>query len=120
MSSDLDRNRGDDGTTYSAEILYDYKVDGETYSSNRVGYGDYGSSNPSGARKVVNKYPEGLELEVFYMPDKPDESVLEVGIQKRTYFLPAFGAVFFVVGLAMFIFLPKLLNKQVESGRSRD
>jgi hypothetical protein len=77
VSSNLDSSRGDNGTTYSAEVLYDYKVDNTKYSSNRVGYGDYRSSNPSGARKIVNKYPKGKEVSVFYMPNDPEESVLE-------------------------------------------
>ena len=114
VSSAVDSSRGDNGTTYKAEILYDYEVNSTKYSSNRVGYGDYGSSNPSGARQVVNRYKEGLVVDVFYMPESPEESVLEVGIHKRTYFLPAFGLVFFLVGLGILLFLPKQLKKQAE------
>lgn len=116
VSSEVDSNRGDDGTTYSAEILYDFEVDGITYSSNRVGYGDYGSSNPSGARRMVNRYQEGSEVDVFYMPENPEESVLEAGVHSRTYFLPAFGLVFFLAGLGMLLFLPRLLRKEGEHG----
>lgn len=47
------------GTTYKAEIFYDYKVNGTKHSSNRVGYGDFSSSNPSCARSVANQYPAG-------------------------------------------------------------
>lgn len=113
-SSEIDKKRGDNGTTYSAEILYDYEVGGVTYSSNRVGYGDFGSSDPSWARKVVNRYPQGKEVTVYYMPDKPEESTLEKGVHKKTYLLPAFGSVFFLAGLAMFVYLPKLIAKQAE------
>lgn len=47
------------GTTYKAEIFYDYKVNGTKHSSNRVGYGDFSSSNPSCARSVANQYLAG-------------------------------------------------------------
>ena len=116
VSSEIDKRRKNNGTTYSAEILYDYTVDGEAFSSNRVSYGDLGSSNPSRARKIVNRYPKGSTVEVYYMPGKPEESVLETGIQKSTYFLPAFGSVFLIVGIAMFFFMPRILKGQAEQG----
>jgi hypothetical protein len=112
--SEVDSRGGHRGTSYFAEVLYDYEVDGAKHCSNRIGYGDYGYSNPNEARKTVNRYPKGKEVDVFYMPEKPEESVLEVGIHIRTYFLPTFGAVFFLAGLGMIVFLPKLRAKQAE------
>jgi hypothetical protein len=119
VSSSVDSRSGNKGTTYQAKVLYDYTVDGTQYSSNRIGYGDYGSSNPGHAREVVNQYPKGSKVEVFYMPDHPEESVLEPGIHLRTYFIPAFGAVFLFAGAGMFIFLPRILRKQAEQAHAR-
>lgn len=119
VSSHIDSISGDNGTTYSAEVLYDYTVDNTKYSSNQVALGSYGSSNPGAARQTVNEYPEGKEVSVFYMPNDPEESVLEVGIHGVTYFLPVFGAVFFLSGLGMFIFLPRLLEKQASKDLSQ-
>ena len=53
-------------------------------------------------------------MNVFYMPKKPGESVLEIGIHSRIYFIPAFGAGFFLMGLEMFVFVPNLLKKHAE------
>lgn len=110
VSSEIDTNRGDEGTTYSAEILYDYSVNEVLYSSNQINYGEISSSDPSSARKIVNRYSAGDEVKVFYLEGDPEESVLEPGITAGAFFLPSFGAVFFIAGVGMFIFLPKLLK----------
>lgn len=115
IQSDVETSRGNKGTTYQAEIMYDYEVDGSTYSSNRVGYGDYGSSNPSPARQMVNRYPKGKSVTVYYQEEDPEQSCLEPGIHGRTYFLPSFGAVFFFAGLAMWIYLPRVIRRQNQS-----
>lgn len=112
IHSDVETSRGNKGTTYQAEIMYDYEVDGSTYSSNRVGYGDYGSSNPSPARQMVNRYPKGKSVTVYYQEEDPEQSCLEPGVHGRTYFLPSFGAVFFFAGLGMWIYLPRVVRKQ--------
>lgn len=114
VSSDVDRHTSDDGTTYSAEVLYDYDVDGESYSSNSVSFGSYSSSSSSHARDIVRKYPKGSDVTVAYDPSKPESCILEVGVQLQTWFLPAFGLVFATIGGLMFVFLPILLRKQAE------
>lgn len=113
VSSQVDSKRSDKGgTTYHAEVLYEYLVEGQLQSSNRVAFGGYGSSDPSHARQIVNKYPPGSEVTVHYSPSSPGESVIETGISGRTFFLPGFGAVFFCAGLAMFIFFPAAIKRQ--------
>jgi hypothetical protein len=112
-SSSVAYHSGDDGGgTYHAEILYTFTVDGQTHSGNKVAFGDYGSSNPSHAQTIVNRYPKGTIVQVRYSPDDPDVCVLEPGLKAQAWAIPAFGLGFFTTGMLMAIFLPKLMSKQ--------
>ena len=117
VESSVERHRssgskGRSSTTYHAEILYEFTIDGTTYNGDRVAYGDYGSSNPSHARRVVNNYSQGKNVTVHYLPDNPEECLLEPGVKGQAFFLPGFGLIFFMVGSLMAVFLPKAIEKQ--------
>jgi hypothetical protein len=99
-------------STYHAEILYEFEVDGKTYNGERIAYGDYGSSNPSHARQLVNRYPKGKEITVYYMPGNPEECLLEKGVKAQSWFLPGFGLLFLTVGILIALYLPKALSIQ--------
>lgn len=111
--SSVERKRSsgsNSSTTYHAEILYEFTVNGTVLNGDRVAYGDYGSSSPAHARQVVNRYPRGKQVAVYYMPENPEECLLEPGLQTQAVFLPVFGAVFFGAGLLMAIKLPKQMR----------
>jgi hypothetical protein len=107
-------------TTYHAEILYKFILNDTTFNGNRVAYGDYGSSNPSHARQIVNKYPKNKIITVYYMPDNPEECLLEPGVKMQSWFLPAFGIIFFTVGCLMAIFIPRAIRKQEFSKQTEE
>jgi hypothetical protein len=96
--SEVDRRHDKDGTTYHADVMYEYTVDGTLYSCDRVSYGDYGSSNSSHARRVCNRYPQGQTVVVYYDPGDPEEAVLEAGRTWATFAVAGFGAIFALVG----------------------
>ncbi|KKL50012.1 hypothetical protein LCGC14_2309750 [marine sediment metagenome] len=108
------RNTGSRGssTTYHAEILYEFSVEGTTFNGDRVAYGDYGSGNSSHARRIVNRYPKGKSVTVYYMPDNPEECLLESGLKAQSWFLPGFGLLFFTVGSVMAVYLPRAMRKR--------
>ena len=109
--SKVDYSRSKDGPgTYKANVQYDFIVNGTSFHGDEVAYGDFGSSDSSRAHKISNKYPEGKEVTVYYLPEDPYECVLEPGMKAQAWFLAAFGFLFFIVGTAMFVFLPKLMN----------
>lgn len=114
------KNNGGTSTTYHAEVLYEFAVGGTTYNGNRVAYGDYGSSNPAHARRIVNQYPEGETVTVHYMPDDPEQSVLEPGVQMQAWILPGIGSVFLFAGCLMAAFLPGALRKQQAAAPETD
>ena len=111
QQSSVEYHRGNKGGgTYHAEVMYNFTVGGTTFSGNRVAFGDYDSSNPSHARGIVNRYPQGKAVTVFYSKDKPDVCVLEPGMKGQAWFMPAFGSIFFVVGGLMLVFLPRVMR----------
>ncbi len=109
---------GGTSTTYHAEILYEYSAEGTRFDGDRVAYGDYGSSSRGHARDIVDRYPEGKSVTVYYMPGDPDECLLEPGMKVQSWFLPGFGLVFFAVGSLMAILLPRAMRKQEASKRN--
>lgn len=76
----LEESRKDGTTHRSADIGYEYHLDGRTLAGSRVWIGDGYSSSPGNEfRAAVKRYPVGRQVRVHYDPQDPDESVLEPG-----------------------------------------
>ena len=97
--------------TYSFILRYEYDVDGTTHSGDSVDFGDYGSSSSSHAQGIVDRYPEGKEVVVYYMPDNPDVCVLEPGLKWSVWAGPVGGLVSLIAGLLMAVAVPMLTRK---------
>jgi hypothetical protein len=74
----LDRNR-ETGFRFEernfANIVYEYEVEGETYSNNLVAIGaDRGNFKVA---ETVARYPVGRRVTVYYNPDRRSDAVLE-------------------------------------------
>jgi len=102
------------GGTYHAEVLYQFTVDGQTHSGNRVAFGDFGSSSPSHAQNIVNRYSKGKSVRVHYRMGDPDTCILEPGLHWQALFLPGFGLIFFVAGALMAIYLPNTMKESAD------
>jgi len=87
-------------TTYYPKVGFQYQVDGRRYASSRIafGTGDTGGS-AKWARKVVNKYPVGKTVTVYYNPQDPQYGVLESGITWRSIIFLLAGIAFFAAGV---------------------
>jgi hypothetical protein len=104
-------SHGGGAGTYHAKLRYAFVLEGVTHSGSRVAYGDFGSSDPSHAQNIVNRYPVGKEVTVHYMPGDPDESVLEPGTNFGTWIVPLIGFAFATAGILTFVFLPRMMAK---------
>jgi len=67
----------DDDTDCTAVVRYRYAVDGKTYDSDRIAFGERGHTMRMLASQVVAKYPVGAQVDVFYNPKRPSSAVLE-------------------------------------------
>lgn len=98
-SSRVITHRDKEGTKYSADVVYEYSVNDHTYKSSTIQFGaDFNSGNSSKAYEVINQYPEGMEVQVSYNPEKPEVAVLEPGAFFSSYIIWLSGMLFFVVG----------------------
>lgn len=92
------RDRDDGSVTYGANVAYDYKVNGTQYTGSNVHFGQYGTSDPSYGRGIVNRYPAGTRVSVYYDSDDPSTSVLEPGAGWSSFMVAGIGALFGLVG----------------------
>ena len=92
-------NRGSDDLpdswSYTPLIRYQFQAQGQTIIGDRLGFDGKSYSKKPDAQAVVARYPLGAQVNVFFDPEKPADSVLH-----RT---SGSAWVFVVVGLAAFL-----------------
>ena len=73
--STVERRSSGDGTTNYPVVHYTYQVMGQMLQGSKVMPGP--ETGGTGAEKVVNRYPAGAQVMVYYDPDNPSDAVLE-------------------------------------------
>lgn len=91
------------GTTYGADIHYTYAVSDNKYIGDKVTFGDISTSDSNDARQILNRYPVGKAVNVFYNPNNPAEAVLETGFTMGLLLPLGIGTIFTLVGGLMLI-----------------
>lgn len=76
---------GEDGDTYSIDILFRYDVAGQTHHSNHYSFAIGSSSGRGSKRAVVNKYPPGTKTTCFVDPRLPQRAVLVRSLKSLGY-----------------------------------
>lgn len=101
ISSDFTKSRDNDGhISYRPEIVFEYYVGGKCYKSNKIdAFINYSSSSSSRALKLINRYPVGAKIEVFFNPTKPTFGILEPGLKKGSILLCSIGFVLLMLSL---------------------
>ncbi|MCI5125353.1 MAG: DUF3592 domain-containing protein [Candidatus Electrothrix sp. AR5] len=82
---------------YSPDVAYRYIVDGAMLKGDNIRYGLV--TNKAAAEKIVQQYPEGNEVEIYYHPDNPEESVLQPGYFGGLLFFPLMGVMAMFAGV---------------------
>ena len=77
ITSQVQSHQDEDGTTYSADIEYSYTVNEKHFKSDVIVIGGHEYS----AGSAVDRYPLGKSVKVAYNPRKPDEAVLQPGVE---------------------------------------
>lgn len=92
------------GDSYQVEIIFEYEVEGQRWTSNRPWFGsDIATNDPNMVQGFVNECPKGKDVTVYYDPENPAEAVLQPGASISSYFMMIFGAVFALVGAVIFL-----------------
>ena len=92
----------DDGTSHSADVLYEYEIDGRRWISNRRSFFPMSSSDYDDSKAIVDRYPEGSSTSCFVDPNDPAKSVLDHGFQ-LVYLIGLFPLVFLLAGVCLII-----------------
>ena len=76
VRSSVQSHYDDDGTTYSVEILYSYKINDVEYRSDRYSFMGGSSSGYESKKRIVDSMPPGSEAACYVNPDDPTDAVL--------------------------------------------
>ena len=114
LKSKITINDGDDSVTYGADVSYQYVINNQTYKGDKVTISEMSTSDRSRARKIVNRYPSGQKVAVFYDPVAPETSVLERGLSGGSWLVPGIGLFFFIIPLSMLIMTEKASSKEAK------
>lgn len=89
---------------YQPKIMTKYTVGGRNYVAHEVHFGESSSwrSNSNYAYDLVNKYPLGSEVTVYYKPDEPSVVVLDTSAQFFSFLIVALGAALVLLGAYLF------------------
>lgn len=69
------RSSGEGGSTNYPVVQYSYQVGGQAFHSAKLAPGP--EVGGTGAGKIVDRYPMGAQVMVFYDPKNPSDAVLE-------------------------------------------
>jgi len=74
---------GDATTMYTPLITYEYEVEGQVYTNNRVRVQAFVATNmQSVSSKKLEEYPVGGAVQVHYDPFNPEDALLEIDPSK--------------------------------------
>lgn len=71
------------GLWYVPEIAYCYEIAGKSFSGRKITLSDTGYPKLRAARDVIDRYPVGANVSVYYDPAKPKRAFLEPQRRER-------------------------------------
>ncbi len=102
QTSEITKSFQKNKTKYSPSVSYAYEVDGTPRTSNFIwASGGDSSSDKSKQQAVVDKYPVGSAVKVFYDPENPEFAILEPGITSTNYIVLGGGGAILLAGVIM-------------------
>jgi hypothetical protein len=101
----LETHHGSESTTYSVEASYRYDYNGRTYTGERVGISDGGSSEYKLHKRRYDELEQaravGETVPALVHPGDPQQSLLYRELDLGVLIMPIFGLVFATVGGAL-------------------
>ncbi len=128
ISSGVGRHSGSKGgSTYSIDVLYQYRFKGKEYQSSRYKFMTTSSSGYDGKAAIVSQLAPGTRTTCYVNPSDPQEAVLERGFTADLLF-GLIPLAFIVVGVGGFIFwrnkssrlnarVPRIISTPLSAGR---
>jgi len=116
ISSRVKSHSDSDGTTYSIEILYEYKINGQTYRNDSYNFMNFSSSGYKSKRQITRQYPKGKKITIYFDPDNPHSSVINRNFTAG-YLLGLLSFIFVGVGATGLYF--GLFRRKHKSGKQK-
>ena len=90
---------------YRPEVVFQYTVDGKSYTSNTVYHMSTSqlSTRKGDSLEVTSQYPVGTVVQVYYDANHPQVSVLEPGVRDVQYVFVLGPLILMLIGLHVFI-----------------
>lgn len=92
------------GDSYSPQVAYAYAVNGRSYEGQTIKFGENSYSSKRKAQAILDRYPNGQRIAVFYDPTQPDKAVLEPGVSGGSYIVLGIGLLFVFISLLVVVF----------------
>jgi len=84
--------------SYQPYVFYEYYVGGNKMQSEQLAFGDRLQVSVKRAQKIIENYPAGKNIPVYYNPQKHTQSILIVGNVMGVYVMLAFGLILIGLG----------------------
>lgn len=96
-------NEGSTSTSYVPHIEYEYRVNNAPYTSTRrtIGSGQTGYGSRNRANAIVEQYPVGKSVPVYYDPQNPKYGVLQTGFAASVFIWLLLGIGFLCLPLVL-------------------
>ncbi len=95
--------------TYKADIVYSYVVNGQKLKNDEISYLFHKEYSKYKLSLVIDKYPKGSMVKVYYNPENIKESLLDKSLKIGHYLMFIFGLlatfVFFKFKIYMYLIL---------------
>jgi hypothetical protein len=112
-------SRYGDGSWHIPVIVYHYQIGAISYTNSRVVFASFrphlGYGSQAEAQAIVDRYPAGKSVTVFYEPSSPADAVLEPGIQNSVLRSDAVAAVLIACALLLPLLRKRRSNNALES-----
>ncbi len=101
LRSFLDRSQGSEGLVYLRRVTCQYRIGDSEYICSRIRFGIslWHSSQPGYSLRSSKQYWVGSDVEVFFNPEDPQDSVLEPGLALSLLEGLAFSLMVFGTGI---------------------
>lgn len=93
--------------SYSAEIIYSYVVADHKIKNDDISHLFHMESSRTKLSRVIDKYPKGSSVDVYYNPENIEESILERDLKLGDFVILIFGlfATFSFVKFRIYMYL---------------
>ena len=102
-------------TYYFPIVTYTFNADGVAYTSDKIAFADIRFGNKDDAKRYLSKFPTGGTVRVYYDPDDPRVSILDVS-RKGSYANNLLGVLLFPLVLLALLIRGFFKSRQREAG----